>query len=152
MNGKKGRANLKKLRNSYKHISLDTNIFIYYFTVYPKLHSIAEDLFVHFAENKIKISASIITLTELLSLKTSDENIEKLENNFYQIPFLEVLDVNRDIASLSAKIRRRHNFLLPDSIHLASAIISGADIFITNDAKLKKFKGIEVALLKDFEN
>ncbi len=142
--------NLEKLPNNYQQITLDTNIFVYYFGKHSKLHVLAEELFLYIVEKQIRISTSILSLTELLSLKTDEANIKKLEDGFTQIPNLTVLEVNREIATLAAKIRREYKFLLPDAIQLATAAIAKADIFITNDARLQKFKEIKVVLLTKF--
>ncbi len=136
--------------NNYKHISFDTNIFIYYFDKHSRFHKIAEYIFIQAIEKQIKISTSILTLTELLSLKTNEANIKKLDESFLQIPNLTVIEVDHDIAKLAAKIRRGYKFLLPDSIQLATALVKKADVFITNDARLQKFKELEVVLLKKF--
>ena len=37
-----------------------------------------------------------------------------------------------------------YNFKTPDSIHLAAAVISGCDVFMTNDQRLNRFAGITI--------
>lgn len=141
---------MRELLNKYQHISLDTNIFVYYFGKHPEFHSLAVELFLRIVEKQTRILTSVLTLTELLSLKATEANIKKLEDSFTQIPYLTVIEVNREIATLAATIRRKYKFSLPDAILLATAVLAKADIFITNDTRLQKFKEIKVVLLTKF--
>ena len=47
----------------------------------------------------------------------------------------------------AARIRAVYKLQALDSVHLASAIEHGCDIFLTNDAQLKKCGGITVEVL-----
>lgn len=50
----------------------------------------------------------------------------------------QLIDVNKPIALLSAKIRAKYSVKAPDALHLASAIESEAKVFITTDKKLPR--------------
>lgn len=128
-------------------IGLDTNIFIYYFHKNEDFGESAKEVFKTLATDKKKAVTSIITLTELLSLKMSDTGIDLLRDSFLQTPNLSIFDTNQKIALEAARIRRIYGFRLPDAIQLATAIHGKADIFITNDSRLKKIKGIKVILI-----
>ena len=43
-----------------------------------------------------------------------------------------------------ALIRAQYNFKTPDSLHLAAAVISNCDVFLTNDHRLNRFTGISI--------
>jgi predicted nucleic acid-binding protein len=49
----------------------------------------------------------------------------------------------------AAELRAAYGVRVPDALHLATAVVSGAEIFITNDRGLKRVKGIEVYDLKE---
>jgi predicted nucleic acid-binding protein len=57
--------------------------------------------------------------------------------------------VDRAIAERAATIRAVHGFRTPDALHLATAHLAGADVFVTNDDKLRSFSGVKVIGLKD---
>ena len=58
---------------------------------------------------------------------------------------------NREIAKLTAIIRAKYNFQLPDSLQIATAIVSECDAFLTNDVALKKVTEIRAIVISDLE-
>jgi len=68
--------------------------------------------------------------------------------DFFTIQLAEVVDLTRTVYRLAARIRAdfRH-FKTADAIHLAAAVHSGCDRFLTNDAQLKQFTGILVEVV-----
>lgn len=135
--------------SKYKSIGLDTNIFIYYFQKNPQFGPIVKNLFQYFSKSKTEVITSSISLTELLSVKASLILIDTLQQEFLSILFLKIIPVSNDIAIEAARIRRGYNFSLPDTIQLTTALNSKAKAFITNDARLKKFKELKVILLNE---
>lgn len=151
MNGKKGWKSLaKNSKNNFKLLGIDTNIFIYFLTNNSEFHDQANSLFKFFDLEAQKIITSIITITELLSFPASEAILKTLEQDFNAIPNLQALVVDSNIAIEAANIRRTYHYRLPDSLQLATATISKADVFLTNDLKLKEFKKIRVLTLEDF--
>lgn len=132
-------------------ISLDTNIFIYYFQRNKHFGEKAKKVFETLTTGKNKAATSIITLTEILYLKSSETEVDLLKHAFLQTPNLTIITVDQEIAIEAARIRRHYGFRLPDSMHLATALLNKADVFITNDVRLLKFKEIKVVLLTKFK-
>ena len=130
-----------------KLIGLDTNIFIYYFAENKEFGSLAKTIFEALSEKKTQAVTSIITLTELLSLPASEKEVEALKTNFLETPNLNTLDINQAISIEAARIRRTYGFRIPDSIQLATCLHLKADIFITNDERLKSFKELPIILI-----
>ena len=145
--GSEVRRNLRKTLSKFHSITLDTNIFVYYFDRNSSFYSQAEKLFEQIAVRNLSIFTSVITLSELLSFKASRSQIYKLEQELLLIPNLTMIDVNREIAKEAARIRREYKFRLPDSIQLATALIGKAQAFVTNDQRLKKFQQLPIVLL-----
>jgi predicted nucleic acid-binding protein len=48
----------------------------------------------------------------------------------------------------AAEIRAQYGFKTPDAIHLAAAVVSGGDAFLTNDHRLDRFADIAVETLQ----
>ena len=73
--------------------------------------------------------------------------IEKLNNfkNFLRNLMFEVVPVNDEIALKAAEIRSNYSYFKQmDALQLATAFISGVDIFYTNDKQLLQFKELAV--------
>lgn len=138
---------MKKVLNKYQRIGIDTNVFIYYLNKNSSYYSRTVGIFTLLAEKQSILVTSIITLTELLSFKADESITTKLEREFVLIPNLQLIEINRAIAQNAAKIRRMYGFALVDSIQLATAVEHTAQVFITNDKKLQRFKGLKVLML-----
>ena len=136
----------KDLRN-FEKVALDTNIFIYYSNQDSEYTSYTNKIFTRLEKNKLKASTSLITLAELLALKAPENMVKILEESFLTTPNLSIVPFDQKIAIEAARIRRQYGFRLPDAIQLASAIEAGAQVFITNDLRLKPFLELEIVLL-----
>jgi len=74
-----------------------------------------------------------------LGRRDDEENL----NEFFDRVF--VLGVNAEVFDLAATIRATsRSFRTPDAIHLATAQLSQADLFLTADRRLKSFKEVRV--------
>lgn len=135
----------------YKSIGLDSNIFSYHFHKHPIFGPLAKEIFDALSINKLRAVTSIITLTEILSVKVVGSRVKQLEIQFSETPNLTTLDVNHEIASEAAKIRREYGLRLPDAIQLATAVVTNQQAFISNDDKLKRVKEIKVIILDDLQ-
>ena len=62
---------------------------------------------------------------------------------------LLLTDMDKNIAVESAKLRVKYKIKIPDAIQVASGLVNGAKVFITNDSNLKKIKEIKVIVLED---
>lgn len=78
--------------------------------------------------------------------------IERLNNfkNFLRTLMFEVVPVNDEVALKAAEIRSHYNYFKQmDALQLATACVSGADVFYTNDKQLLQFKKLAVILPND---
>lgn len=142
-----------KVLNNFRLVGIDTNILIYYFEKNPQFGETSKRLFDALNTSGLQAVTSIIAVVETLSKKDLPEDIAKdLEADFFEIPYLSILEVARKIGSLAARIRREYNFRLPDSIQLATALSAKANAFITNDEGLRKFKELKVILLNELSS
>ena len=94
----------------------------------------------------------IVTLIEVL-VQPLSKGQEKIAGQYRDILLnaenLELFPVDRKIAETAAEIRSSYKCRTPDAIQLATAINHGADVFITNDAMLKRYDKITVVVLDD---
>lgn len=98
--------------------------------------------------------SSYITLLELL-VKPFQVNrrdlAERYRSCLLEQPRFSVHDVGRRVAEEAARLRARYGSPLrtPDAIHLATARLHGADVFVTNDARLERIEEVPVLVLSD---
>jgi predicted nucleic acid-binding protein len=78
---------------------------------------------------------SVLLLPELLS-KPTRLGLELEVNALLEcLSRLELLAIDATIASLAVDLGAAYKLKAPDAIHLASAVVSGVDAFVTNNAR-----------------
>lgn len=132
-----------------KRVALDSNIFIYNLEENVEFLKFTNIIFERLLSDKLKATTNIISLTEILSFPGAADREEDLIQEFILIPNLEIIDVNSEIAIEAARIIREYKFRLPDAVQLATAVYGKAQVFLTNDDRLNKFKELKVLLLKE---
>lgn len=134
-------------------ISLDSNIFIRALDDKSSLGDSVRILLEHIKQVQPRIFISTILLEEFLVKVFKQKRELELA---YIMDFLtlgglvSILDINKEIAITAAKLRAKYSIKAPDAIHLASAILAGANIFITTDRKIpKKIDHLKVMVLEE---
>lgn len=101
---------------------------------------------------KLPAKANIVTsdLTRLecrvKPLQISNDQLIK-EYNYFFSNSIEIQKVSPEVIDKATEIRSNYSIKTPDSIHLASAIVSNSTYFLTNDKRLSSFKEIEIITL-----
>ncbi len=93
------------------------------------------------------LATSTLTLLELLVVPMKQENkhlVQKYRALLQDIISEPLIPLSEAVSEMAAQIRGANGFKTPDSIQLATALYSGADIFYTNDKRLSKFPDIKV--------
>jgi len=132
-----------------KVLALDTNIFIYHFESNPQYIPFTSAIFTSFVKAANRGITSIISVLEVLSYPAPEKLIKEREDDFKTLPHFTVYDINHKIGLEAARLRREYKIRLPDAIQLATAIYGKADVFITNDAKIRNFNEVKVILLEE---
>ena len=138
---------MKKDLSKFRTVGIDTNFFIYYFQKHPRFGPIVKDVLNLFSEHQTMLTTSVLTMTELLSFKASEALVVRLERDLMLLANLQLTEVTNKIAREAARITRKFRFNLVDAIQLATAIKNNAEVFITNDKKLQRFKKLQIILL-----
>ncbi|MGH8480593.1 MAG: type II toxin-antitoxin system VapC family toxin [Gammaproteobacteria bacterium] len=75
-----------------------------------------------------------------------DGNLALLQDfdDYFANTIVEMASLTRDVIDRATEIRAQYNFKTPDSLHLAAAVISNCDVFLTNDHRLNRFTGITI--------
>ena len=132
--------------------AFDSMMFVYVFEANPAYFPLVQTAFSLLEEGKIEVITSIITPIEILSnpaLEKFPEKIKLYSNFFRVMKGLEVQDLSWDLVDQSSYLRRTYNLRTPDAIQLATAIVSKAKIFVTNDESFRKIKDFPIIFLKD---
>jgi predicted nucleic acid-binding protein len=66
---------------------------------------------------------------------------------FRNFPHLSVVPVTDDIAERAAFLRASQNLKTPDALQLATALLSGANFFLTNDQSLSSIQDVPILIL-----
>ena len=95
---------------------------------------------------------STVTVTEYLTYPYQQRNL-KAVNDFYA--FIEGMDIelrsiDKEIAGKAARIRAEFKFFKTmDALQLATACLSGCDLFLTNDKQLRQFKELKCITVEE---
>jgi predicted nucleic acid-binding protein len=143
----------ESILSRHKSVGLDTSIFIYHLEDIRPYSDLTDVLLNNISKGKNSGVISMIALIELL-VKPHREGrtdiVDSVEDFVTGLPNSKILPVDMEISKLSAEIRGKYNLLVPDSIHIATSIIEGCDLFVTNDIALKKIGEIKVLSLDDY--
>jgi predicted nucleic acid-binding protein len=135
-------------------VGLDTSIFICHLEANPIYIPLTKTIFESMEKGKFKGVTSAITLMELTVLpwRMGYENVAReYEAVLVNFPNLSIVEVDRDVARLGAKLRADYNFTPADALQVAGSLQAGATAFLTNDKKLSGLqKVIEILILDDF--
>ena len=68
-------------------------------------------------------------------------------DDYFNNTIAEIVPLTRDVVDKATEIRAQFNFKTPDSLHLAAAVVSNCDVFLTNDHRLSRFTGITIEIV-----
>lgn len=96
-------------------------------------------------------SADVLIVSDLtrlecrvLPLRVANHSLLADYDAFFTTQVSEVVSLTSAILDKATEIRAFHRYSVADSIHLAAAIVSGCDLFLTNDLRLTGFDEIQV--------
>jgi predicted nucleic acid-binding protein len=98
----------------------------------------------------IVLVASDLTRMEcrVKPLRDGDTDLLKDYDEFFQNAVAEIIPLTREVIDRATEIRARYGFRTPDAIHLATAVVSGCDAFLTNDHRLDRFSDIAIEVVQ----
>jgi|SRR5882762_10212147 len=134
-------------------IYLDSAPLIYYIQDNKKFSGLIHPIIEAIARGEKAGVTSYLTLLELLVMpfkKKREDLAIKYSHVLLKSPHMRLLPVGESVAQEAARIRASYPFIrTPDAVQLASAKVSQADIFITNDKRLRGFKEVRMLVLSE---
>lgn len=135
-------------------VALDTVIWIYAVEANPVFGPIVRPFFEdRLATGRNRAASSLLALGELLVqplIQNRADLASSYRSFFTDGPSFAVWGVTREIVEVAAELRSRHRLKLLDALHVASAIVNRADIFLSNDADLLRVTEVKVIVLTPY--
>jgi predicted nucleic acid-binding protein len=124
-----------------RRVYIDTAPLIYFMERNPLYEKPLAKFFSLMHDGGVRVITSTMTLAEVLVKPYRYKQwalAERYESIFEGTPELTLMPVDTGISRLAAKLRASYALLTPDAIHMATAMIHGAEFFLTNDGDFQK--------------
>lgn len=150
---------MKKIEE-YNCVFLDTAPFIYFIEENKKYVNIVEKIFSGISYGDINGISSYLTLLEVL-VKPIQAGHREVAAQYRDLMlgcnYLRLYPLDDKVAETAASLRAKYHgngFKLktPDAIQVATGILNGAEVFVTNDCSLKCLKEIDIIVLDELVN
>ena len=136
-------------------VYIDSMAFVYFIEESPAYIAAVDRLFARIDDGQLQACTSYLTLLEVL-VKPIRTGNAALVSQYREILTrgrnLELVPVGQQVAEKAAEIRAQphaERIRTPDSIHVATAVCQNADMFVTNDLRLRRHAGIVDILALD---
>lgn len=140
------------MMTGYKRVFIDTAPIIYYLENSSLYMEQIKKFFAKCIEKKIQIVTSAITIEEYLVFPYKSGKMEFAGNfkRFIEYMDIEIIDIDSKIAEYGAEIRGKYkNFRAMDALQISAAVISGCDMFFTNDKQLRQERELPCMTMED---
>lgn len=131
---------------------MDTCVLIYSLDENPKYLALAAQVLAWVERSGHTAVTSTVTMTEILveSYRTLPEaDVRRLQDLLLTYPNLEWIPPDLEIASLGAQFRASHKLKTIDALLAATAVLTGATVFVTNDPIFKRITAFETLIFDD---
>ncbi|MCB9098731.1 MAG: PIN domain-containing protein [Anaerolineales bacterium] len=135
-------------------IGLDTSIFIYHLEANPRYLSLTSSVLKYIESGQ---GVGVISTVVVMELTVHPWRINRgdiarqYEALLVNFPHLKIVEVSREVARQAAQLRANYNLRPADALQVATALVSGATAWVSNDKQLKRLETvIEVLILEEF--
>jgi predicted nucleic acid-binding protein len=81
-------------------------------------------------------------------LRDGNTHLLKDFDDYFADAVSDIVPLSREVIDRATEIRAQYGFKTPDAIHLAAAVVSGCDVFLTNDHRLDRFTEIVIEIVQ----
>jgi predicted nucleic acid-binding protein len=131
-------------------VGLDSAPLIYFIERHQTYLPLVRPFFEAVERGEIQVVTSTLTLTEVLVHPYKRGNrflAQQYSRILLHTRNLRAVHVTPEIATEAAQLRATYGLKTPDAIQLATARVSGATSFLTNDSGLASIPGLQLILL-----
>lgn len=126
-------------------VALDSNVFIAFLSQDDEFYQPALSIIKRIDTGKLQAVCSAIVYGEVVYTATKESAIAEVGNFFDRLTHCANVPADKKVCVKAAELRIKYPSLkLPDAIHLATAILAKADIFVTADKPLVKIAANEI--------
>jgi len=139
-------------RQPRRRLALDTMCFLRHFEGASDWTRATRPLFSLVERGACTAVTSALTLTELLTapLRQGEEALaDEYRRILATFPHLSVVPIDAEVAEVAARLRGHYGLRTPDALHLATAVVSRADGFVSADGRLLRVTEVEVIPLRE---
>jgi len=132
---------------------IDTNLWVYALEGYPQYKLFLTALFGEIDAGNLYGVTSELTLAELLVKPFLDKKpaTQRAYQHALQSAInLQVVPISRQILVESARLRAETSLKLPDAIHVATALHTHCDTFLTNDKRIRSVRNLTIIQISQF--
>lgn len=147
--------NLDEVLRNTEQLTFDTAPLIYFIEKHPQYFDVMFEIMQRIDNKLLYGISSTVTLIEVLVHPMRSGNyelMERYESVLTDSRGFRLVPISSIVARRAAVLRASYNLKTPDAIHVATAIETGADAFLTNDIGLKRVNEIEIVILDDLES
>lgn len=134
-------------------VALDTAVFIYFIEEDSRYLPLVEQVFAAIDSGVLPAVTSTLTLLEVLvgPLRAGDYRLAELyETLLGQSRGLRLIDLDRPVVRLAARIRAVAGLTTPDALQVATALQEECAVFLTNDRQIPSMGEMRTLQLSDF--
>lgn len=134
-------------------VYLDSNVLIYLLDANPTYRRTVEGIFAMASTGDLRATTGDVTVTEILvrPLAVDDQAAVDRITEFLDSGLVAVRPHTREGFVLAARIRAANRTSLPDALHVATAVLSGCTVLVTNDQRMPSLPGLEIVRLQELE-
>ena len=134
-------------------VALDTAVFIYFIEEDQSYLPIVEQVFEVIDSGSVPAVTSTLTLLETLvgPIRAGDHRLAKsYEALLSQSRGLHLIDLDRPVIRIAAKIRALAGLKKPDALQVATALQADCTAFLTNDREIPSMGEMRTLQLRDY--
>lgn len=141
----------------FRKAFVDTSPFIYFIekdSNNPEYHEKVKSFFKYGYDNDKGFVSSVITVEEyfVFPYRNKEYSLIDMFHRLVAITDMEILGIDQETAKKAAQIRAEYKgFKAMDALQLATACLSGCDLFLTNDKQLRQFREIKCITVDELE-
>jgi len=132
-------------------VYLDTQVVIYTVEKHPVYGPLLLPLWQAVQAGSLDVACSDLAILEALigPLRTKNQPLATYYDQFFAQLGVRMLPISVSILKDAARLRADKKLRTPDAIHASTAIAIGADMFLTNDRRLKSVPSLPVTVLSE---
>jgi uncharacterized protein len=131
-------------------VYIDTSCIIYLLEASgPIHHAVTSRLARHGASASATLVSSRLARLECRTKPLREANLALLARyeTFFGAQRFQLVDVSPMVIERATDLRVKHGFKTPDALHLATAIIVGADVVLTGDQQFERCTEVSVEVV-----